>query len=286
MKLKPNQFQLTSGAVISEIPLLFSTDMVKANLEGRKTQTRRTNGLSQINESPEDIDCFYGAILIKGVNKYSGLIAGFKKPKDKEVFIKSPYGDPGDLLWVRETWTKTPDFGYAYRADMSDDSEDLRRDYLKSTGNEWARWKPSIHMPKAASRIWAMVEEIRIERLRDISEEDAKAEGVSFLFPSDHPNHDPNNYTNYTWHGIGGDDSFSGYSNASTAKESFQSLWYKINGRESWNYNPWVWVIKYRILSKTGRPSTEVIAEAYDEVVNHKPVLSGAEASKPVNQDA
>lgn len=230
--LKPNQFILPCGAMITERPILFSTDMVHANLVERKTQTRRIvkDKLLQ-NNTDESIQEFL------------------------ELTMKScPYGEPGDLLWVRETWFKIdPDHGgdYAYKATLATESDKIRKDCIKA-GRKY-QWKPSIHMPKTASRIWLMVEEIRVERLHDISEDDAKAEGV-----------------------IKGESIVEGYfrfrdyksefNTLKYAKSSFESLWASINGEDSWLSNPWVWVVKYRILSKTGKPSIETIEKNYLEI--------------------
>jgi hypothetical protein len=99
------------------------------------------------------------------------------------------------------------------------------------------KWKPSIHMPKEAARIWLEVTEVRVERLHDITEEDAIAEGVEKL----------NNW----WKDYTSDqDAY----DMQTAMCSFDSLWKKINGEESWNENPWVWVVSFKVLSTTGKP--------------------------------
>lgn len=269
-KLRPNQFTLSSGAIITEIPLLFSTPMIQANLEGRKSQTRRTRGLETINENPdlwtrEDAKT---TLLYQSFKDFDDkvnwaplfeFIKTTGQEEDKTYFIR-PRQKPGDLLWFRETCANlNGDFpGHApynvFKADIQIENQ-----------HGPVTWKPSIHMPKAASRIWAMVKDIRVERVQDISEDDAIAEGIEPTFNS--PIIKYRRYKDY------GDET----SVSVLPKTSFQSLWISINGIESWKSNPWVWVIQYRILSKTGRPSLDTIAEAYDEVVNQK--------SKIVNQD-
>ncbi len=122
------------------------------------------------------------------------------------------------------------------------------------TNNEYDNTPPSLFMPKAAARIWLEITDIRVERLQGITEEDAKAEGVDTCFDKSSKYYDEYDYKNYTWHGAGGDDSFSGYSNTANAKESFHSLWLKIKGPDSWYQNPWVWAISFKVLSTTGRP--------------------------------
>jgi hypothetical protein len=117
-------------------------------------------------------------------------------------------------------------------------------------------------MPKAASRIWSMVEDVRVERLHDISKEDAIAEGVG-RWVETRMKSQPTHYKVYT-----DEDPEALYT--SDPIDSYRTLWISINGQESWDANPWLWVIKYRILSKTGRPSLEVIERAYSEIVNPK----------------
>lgn len=218
----------------AERPILFQTEMVKAILEGRKTQTRRTRGL----DLPKDLVfdkikfyyrswpkkplCFMKRIFAEG-QEYFEILAQFN----------CPYGKPGDLLWVRETWSHTrqlninpedESYGFVYKSDGS----------IWETYEGW-RWKPSIHMPKSASRIWLMIEDIRVERVQEISESDAEAEGVKPELLMD-----PNKI-------------------AQSFKLGFYYLWAKINGEESLDQNPWVWVIQFRVLSKTGKPSEELI---------------------------
>lgn len=241
-----------------ELPLLFSTPMIIANLENRKTQTRRTRGLKQVNEAPGD-HVFWGMELNPKIEttlgKYKtlkGYFAVFGNEKEEYTrFVKSPYGQPGDWLWVRETSRRVSHYGF----------EDPFTEF-KAGGNTahctipdldqiipMSNWKPSIHMPKIAARLWLEMEKLTLERVQDISEEDAKAEGIPYsdvlegyecqcCFLKGHKGGDL----------LCEDGAFP------TAKESFQSLWHSINGRESWDANPWVWVIKYKELSRTGKP--------------------------------
>lgn len=252
-KLKPNQF-LIGNHLITERPILFQTEMVKANMEDRKTMTRREKGLELLND---DLEYQKSITLMKMDYDIDGdrclRIFRHGDVSNSTVF-KSPYGKPGDLLWVRETWGH-PALGdddssarIIYKADW--DWPDLAKKSLASD-----KWKPSIHLPKTASRIWAMVEDVRPERLQDISEADAIAEGCSLYGPfgefrgSLHPN--------------GGSMRYRAYSKASRA---FQCIWEEINGTASWNANPWVWVIQYRILSKTGRPDENTILDNYLQI--------------------
>jgi len=224
---------------MKEHPIIFSGPMVRAILAGQKTQTRRV-----IKPQPSQI--FYDRLHTRCPVAYK--VEGIK---GKE-WLKHPY-QPGDRLWVRETWNQISlgnkkfgyDIQYWYKADDTDENFDNK-------------WRPSIHMPRKACRLILEITAVRVERLQDISEEDARAEGVERWgdnWPKDHWNYEEaiksKDYNNYLWHG--GTNSRLvdlwpyQYSNYHTAKDSFSSLWQLINGKRpgcSWMDNPWVWVIE------------------------------------------
>lgn len=212
---------------MKEKPILFKDLMVRAILAGNKTQTRRTKGLEDINENPDDF------IFFKSGNSDSGKkMILLKDTKGRiVVYYNSPYGWIGDRLWVRETWALYNLGGqkYIYKADNVE--------YAKP------KWKPSIHMPRKASRITLEIVDIRIERLMDISEEDAIAEGVEIVSNYEDGSIDFNDLDSYLAR-----DYCDGDPNActDTAKFSFHTLWQKINGIESYKKNPWVWVIVFK----------------------------------------
>lgn len=261
---------------MAEKPILFSTEMVKALLAGRKTQTRRLvkpaiqdctgahlayKEADWCNEPPEFIDSqnagWYCRYCGNGTNAIGD---GFK----------CPYGKVGDVLWVRETYVRAclsedgegpvegEQWKYWYKADDEWTKHDWHNPNVDGPVDS-PRWKPSIHMPRAAARIFLEITDIRVERLQDISEEDAKAEGVqpnTCEDPSKCPSSLKGNgccgdgeYINYM-SGIDGEPAYS-------AIESFQSLWQSINGEQSWNDNPFVWVISFKVLSTTGNPQTK-----------------------------
>lgn len=207
-------------------PILFSTAMVQALLDGRKTMTRRTKGL-------EGLENFYFQSL---VHHASGLFTfvenGNYSPTKEEIKNAiCPYGQVGDVLWVRETFKKsdyTPN-GYTYKANA--------HPQMPKKG-----WKPNIHMPKEACRMWLEITNVRVERLNDITEADAIAEGVLLHERGTH-------WLNYEAqkHGL-----TQFIYNLRSAKKSFESLWEVINGKESLLSNPWVWVIEYK---KVGMPA-------------------------------
>lgn len=140
-------------------PILFGTEMVRAIQNDTKTVTRRP-----IKNNP--VECT--SKVVNGVCKLCDDKGGFYLPDDY-VKARSPY-QVGDILYVRETWGED-NHNYLYRADFSD--EDLER------LNKIMRWRPSIHMPKKAARIFLRVTDIRVERLREITEEQAIAEGFN-----------------------------------------------------------------------------------------------------------
>ena len=199
-----------------EIPILFSTAMVQAILAGRKSITRRMQGLEKINEKPNNY-------AYKGIHPDNPSVHIFARlflgVWVETIYIKCPYGQHGDVLWVRESFYEPLFEGlngkYYYKADLVPAGWDFK-------------WKPSIHMPKEAARIWLKVVNVRVERLHEITEQDAIAEGVETL-------------------GL-----YPGYSVSSRGK--FEGLWNHINGTESWDANPWVWVVEFEVLSTTGRP--------------------------------
>lgn len=215
-----------------EHPILFSTPMVEAILAGRKVMTRRTNNLKKISLGATEI------VRSEKWAKQGDWVARFKYENTIDQYevtdvIRCPYGTVGDILWVRETWLYNDDvtIPYAYKADYNNEYQ------KKMKGH----WKPSIHMPKAAARIWLAITDVSVERLQDISEEDAISEGIQEL----KARHDDGEryWINY----MQIDDVFW------NAKHSFHSLWENISGAQSWDDNPWVWAIEFKVLSTTGK---------------------------------
>jgi hypothetical protein len=190
------------------IPLLFSTDMVRALV--RKTATRRTRGLAEINKAPKEWELL----------SFDGLEAVFAHILSGDIArIKNPFGGPGDILWVRETWKFDPSLGYIYKATSSPTI---------------SGWKPSIHMPRQAARFYLEVQSVNIEPLMTITQEEAIAEGIEPVLSD--------KWKNYLT------DSFVPYWDYPLA--SFYSLWESIHGRKSYFENPWVWAITFKISTK------------------------------------
>lgn len=190
---------------MEERPILFSGEMVRAILNGQKTQTRRI-----VNQ------------------KYIPLVEAVLKANGKWVFdtfdyeLNTPYGIPSDRLWVRETWATDAPSVDECRRSHGDAMGGLYHPYYKATANQFdidsLRWRPSIHMPRWASRITLEITDVRVERLLDITMVDAIAEGWDAL--SQVSDAGP-----YGW---------------------YSELWESINGPGSWCKNPWVWVINFK----------------------------------------
>ncbi len=204
-------------------PILYSTPMVQANHADRKNQTRRLNGLEMFNEAPDNW-------RYDGIDKDNPSIHYFErlnikgKPTEQYQKVLCPYGQVGDVLWVRET-CRIVNGKFIYKTDDP-------ATYADASGNAVSPWKPSIHMPAAACRSWCIITGIECQRLQDISPADAIGEGIEEV-PSDMPITWRNYEKGFEWDGLG------------DATQSFQSLWESINGKESWGANPWVWVVRY-----------------------------------------
>ena len=255
---------------IKEIPLLFQTEMVQAILAGRKTQTRRTKGLEDVPLQNFDAIEYMPDHWGKKPWVFSHKIQSNPDRFEIKAGVKSIYGKPGDLLWVRETWFNTLRHKSALMFEYSPDW--IYRAEGSTIGCH--SWKPSIHMPKYACRIWLMVEEIRVERLQEITEEDAVAEGVEKSTSKGYcrmfSRYENTMFRYYLPEKVEGVSTL-----VLDAKGSFESLWKHINGRDSWNANPWVWVVKFRVLSTTGRPTDDIILQ------HHKAITGAATADLP-----
>lgn len=235
---------------MKEHPILFQTDMVQAILQGRKTMTRRLF-------NPQPMDCGElhkqyteaswknePANFVESITKgfwYCQYCGNGVRLGDYNPGIKCPYGTVGDVLWVRETWNER-NGEYAYKASpdlfkKTNWFKEIRSAYKIAnlpTPDDVLKWKPSIFMPRVASRITLKITNIKVERVQDISEEDAIKEGVFNMIDKD------GNYNVY-WDYI----KKSPIKGFLTAKESFRSLWISINGQESWDSNPFCWCVEF-----------------------------------------
>lgn len=212
-------------------PILFKSDMVRAILNERKTQTRRIvkppPGAGWRAETPNGVALRLGRITSPHPKK--GKFGLFMRReihpgsgKYQHDLVPCPYGAPGDLLWVRETFRSGRVDGLpgdaVYQADHPG---------LKSPPGSYGRpWKPSIHMPRWASRLTLEITGVRVERLQDISEADARAEGMQAC------------RDDWSRHGD--------FDETLADRDLFEVLWEHINGPDSWTVNPWVWIVEFQ----------------------------------------
>lgn len=193
-------------------PILFNTEMVRAILDGRKTCTRRI--CKDANEcTVPDMD-FYNA------DRRTYAVHNFVDKEHTEQLSTAERTCPictGDILYVRETWKEAPKGYYYYEDWQKDDIADV------------TKWKPSIHMPKEAARIWLKVTDVRVERLQEITSEQICREGVEVEYP----------------HVLNGEEKRYAFSRLwdSTIKKSDLD-------RYGWNASPWVWVIEFERCEK------------------------------------
>ena len=184
---------------MKERPILFNAPMVRALLDGTKTQTLR---------------------IVKARDlEWMDVHQGLREPDNAE---RCPYGQPGgDRLYVRETWAAPHAYDHLPPRLIP---QDARIHYAATEDRGGLLWRPSIHMPRWASRITLEIASVRVERLQSISEADALAEGVNV-----HQDHH-------------GRPTISIYSPV----QAYRDLWEQINGPGSWDANPWVWVVEFR----------------------------------------
>lgn len=202
---------------MKERPMLFNDAMVRAILNGTKTQTRR--------------------VVERKNGQYIPPSPSTDIPGWRQLLRSCPFGQPRDRLWVRECFAIVPRTAYrgcegvqqVLRPNDDHDAAVFRADWERSAPRPW---RPSIHMPRWACRLVLEIVSVRVERLQDISEEDSRAEGASWVDGGEEAG---------GWTHTGGDET-----DFLTAKESFRSLWSSVYGEESWNANPWVWVVEFR----------------------------------------
>lgn len=217
------------------------THEVQAILEGRKTQTHRVLKASRGKQAEWLTHQLLNKASISGLglsheaDGYGDFGVQLGHPQGGPLgFVICPYGQPGDILWVRETFQYYGDeegnIGYLYKAKEGDQEKlDQFHDNI---------WRPSIHMPKEAARIFLRITDIRVERMQDITEEDAISEGIEYIV-SDLLR----GYTDYsTPNGIMGV--------VDSPIQSFRTLWESINGPESWTANPWAWCVSFERIDK------------------------------------
>jgi hypothetical protein len=184
--------------------MIFNSEMVRAILDGRKTQTRRP---VKFPVHDKNLGCELAG------NELAGELSAGN-------YLNSAFGKQGDRIWVRETWA---------RYNIDQDSYDMA--YRATPPEDWpeeGKWRPSIHMPRWASRILLEITGVRVERLNAISQEDAQDEGMELT--GWRPTYSDPDSGGEVW----------------TPYDNFARLWDSIYGEGSWKVNPWVWVIEFK----------------------------------------
>lgn len=242
---------------MTERGMIFNGEMTRAILDGRKTQTRRIMKVQPEPSKSRPGDFRFLSKKLESMVHVSDLVPGNSPIADCHLFFQEhccPFGAVGDRIWVRETWGVvsheldedgrirpwTPDrpatainempFGNGYYSGHAIYAADGDFTWGDDDGYENGRscWKPSIHMPRWASRILLEITDVRVERLNAISQEDAQAEGMELT--GWRPTYSDPDSGGEVW----------------TPYDNFAQLWESIYGEESWKANPWVWVITFR----------------------------------------
>lgn len=187
-----------------ERPILFSGPMVRAILDDKKTQTRRL-----MKPQPAYV---WGWGVTRSDPEYFSAHVRYPGGHQPDPWVRCPYGKAGDRLWVRETWM-CDEYGRRHQ------SQGMVR--YRADAESMGAWRPSIFMPRWASRLLLENIAVRVERLQDISTDDLRAEGFR-----------PDNEASLLWR--------------ETLAENFQKLWNEINPKHPWSSNPWVWVVEFK----------------------------------------
>jgi hypothetical protein len=226
----PRSVRVAIGGRLSE---LLRGPLVLASFRGDKTQTRRTRGLEEINADPDAWQLgTVGRLDCEGHRHHGKFGAHFiRKEFNTSIFVPCPYGGQRDLIWVREAWYcdhgKAPISEKEKRKWASSGQLLYKADGDIAWGPDCSGslWKPSIHMPRWSSRLTLELQEVRIERVQDISEEDAIAEGVDAVSMGSAPRQ-------ATWN----------------RRQDFAQLWDRINAKRGydWESNPSVWVLVFK----------------------------------------
>jgi hypothetical protein len=207
--------QIQKGAIMNEKPILFSGEMVRAILDGRKTQTRRV-----VKPQPGDGFEWKGWLADTSGNRANiGKACWENRESLETLMIRSPYGKPGDLLWVREThWLDWYEDGVVVDGQPAHVHYRAGHPHPVIAKSIDGHWRPSIFMPRWASRITLRVTDVRVERVQEIHYSDVVAEGVTDEF--------------YNWSG------------------KWVELWDRINAKRGygWDINPWVWVVEFEVV--------------------------------------
>lgn len=210
---------------MKERGIIFNGEMVRAILDGRKTQTRRIMKMQPQPSKSRPGDFWFSSKKLESTVHVSDLVPGNSPISDCHLFFQEhccPFGTVGDRIWVRETWAEAgagaPDLKL-YRANYP---EHVPTHYENVPPADEIRWTPSIHMPRCASRLTLEITGVRVERLASISDDDAGKEG----YPAN-PEPYGGGMDKWLW---------------------FRQLWDSIYPDQSFKHNPWVWVIEFKVV--------------------------------------
>lgn len=205
---------------MKERPILFSAPMVRAILNGRKTQTRRIAKIARIDPHPQNAD-------FQVVTFENGKQAWMNSQSDHPYFVnmQCPHGLPGDRLWVREKWRTMKQYDFTPPREIPGSAPvEYDADAFRGLNG---KLRPSIFIPRWASRITLEIVAVRVERLQDITQRDAIAEGA----PPSHPSIDAVSAE---------------FGHKDFSRSWYAQLWGSINGDGAWDKNPWVWVVEFK----------------------------------------
>lgn len=215
---------------MKERPILFSAPMVRAILAGQKTQTRRIVKPQPSPGFDPTVEFYHRALIGKDGEYFPDPVLRYGAADENED-VRFPFGEPMDRLWVKETWGTTSGWDGIKPTDLPIYKVPIR---YRADGFQWGGiWRPSLFMRRWMSRITLEIESVRVERLQDITEADAIAEGAEAQFRT------------VIAHPLGVKDYHMGVSH----RAGYANLWNHINdqnGPTSWEGNPWVWVISFR----------------------------------------
>jgi hypothetical protein len=228
---------------VKEHPIIFSTPMVQAILTGKKTMTRR-----RFKQDPQ-LSWHADKIVSFRADEEGRAFPKFTTGREGMAYEVCPYGQVGDKLWVREKWAQ-PSYGdlkneslrgrvrdIEYAADMGIERFPFGGNFIPQLAD--FTWRSPIHLPRISSRITLEITGIRVQRLQEISEEDAKQEGAMF--------HDGRGIGHSGWRH---DECAPVWG---TARESFIAIWDSIYGLGCWHKNGWVWALTFKVLEIKGR---------------------------------
>ena len=214
----------TKMPTVKERPIIFSTEMVRAILDGTKTMTRRTWGLEKINKDPDNWIWLEGSSMVN-----QGRFTFYNDKEDSILVIKCPYGGVGDFLVIKETWASENRYNHLKPSEIPDTAKIF---YLASESYDPFKMgiiRPSIFMPYKFSRGKFEITKVRVERLQEITEEDAIAEGIKVVDNTSEKIYSPPNYPDIH-------------------RDIFIGLWDSLNAKRGygWETNPFVWVLSFK----------------------------------------